>query len=280
MSDIPQLDIAQYDKKQLLPKEAFLKKFGISETQFENTKLNWTDLEKIHDDYVSNIEAFENAAKIMSDILLTKEAKDRGIHSVRYRTKSSEGLIEKIIRKTIEKPSHVAITVTNYTNKITDLIGVRALHVFKNDWYNIHHFILSKWNLKRGEKVTAYYREGDSDDFLAACKSNKCKTQIHPKGYRSIHYIIETSLTKQKFFVEIQVRTIFEEGWSEIDHKLRYFSKKDAKHPLDRHISILNRISGSADEIGALIKQVEFELQREEAQKNNDAQQATDKNKE
>ena len=90
-----------------------------------------------------------------------------------------------------------------------------------------------------------------------------CRVETHFKGYRSIHYIIESAPTRDVCFAEVQVRTIFEEGWSEIDHKLRYIAKSDSLHPLEQHLSILNRIAGSADEIGSLIKAREQQLQKE-----------------
>jgi putative GTP pyrophosphokinase len=37
-----------------------------------------------------------------------------------------------------------------------------------------------------------------------------------------VHYVVRTQAKKQRYFVEIQLRTLFEEGWSEIDHAVRY----------------------------------------------------------
>lgn len=58
------------------------------------------------------------------------------------------------------------------------------------------------------------------------------------------------------------MRTVFEDGWSEIDHKLRYASKKGTKHALDSYLLALNRIAGSADEIGTIIKNRQTELRQ------------------
>jgi putative GTP pyrophosphokinase len=49
------------------------------------------------------------------------------------------------------------------------------------------------------------------------------------------------------------VRTIFEEGWSEIDHRIRYPNFSD--NPLVNYfLTIFNRLSGSADEMGGFVK--------------------------
>ena len=109
-----------------------------------------------------------------------------------------------------------------------------------------------------------YYRKGDETSFIDNCIELGCQAKVHPKAYRSIHYIIEPYPNKNLVAVEIQVRTVFEDGWSEIDHQLRYSSKKGTKHPLDSYLLALNRIAGSADEIGTLIKNRQAELNQEE----------------
>lgn len=171
------------------------------------------------------------------------------VHSVKYRIKDSEHLIEKILRKRLEDFSF-SCDITNYYLQITDLVGVRALHLFKSDWLSIHQAILSKWETQG--KPVAKYRKGDADDLIKAYEDHGCTTQEHKYGYRSIHYIIESRFYKRPALVEIQVRTIFEEGWSEIDHFVRY--PYDQNNPvLLPYLTIFNRLAGSADEMGAYL---------------------------
>ncbi|EKH2437192.1 hypothetical protein O4M18_004240 [Escherichia coli] len=82
-----------------------------------------------------------------------------------------------------------------------------------------------------------------------------CRIKLHDAGYRSVHYVIKTRPIKDEIFTEIQVRTIFEEGWSEIDHRIRYPDISD-DHLINHFLMIFNRLAGSADEMGAFI----FEL--------------------
>jgi putative GTP pyrophosphokinase len=255
------------EKNALLPQNEFLKKFKIPLTVFESTKIKWKDMEKIHADYVKNQDLLQSVASNVIAKFLTDDAKEVGVHSVRSRLKKPVSLIEKIIRKTLEAKKrgvNKTITVKNYTNEINDLIGIRILHVFKNDWFGIHNFILGNCEYKTKEAPIAYYRKGDEKSFIDECKNNGCDAKIHPKAYRSIHYIINPHPQKKIGFVEIQVRTVFEDGWSEIDHKLRYSSKKGTKHRLDSYLLALNRIAGSADEIGTIIRNRQTELRQEE----------------
>ena len=141
--------------------------------------------------------------------------------------------------------------------EITDLIGIRILHTFKYDWFGIHHFIKEMFNFKSKTKPIVYHREGDEEEFVTLCKDCGCQHKKHDKGYRSVHYILSTQLTKDTFFVEVQVRTIFEEGWSEIDHKIRYSYKGHISSPFDKELRQLNQIAGTADEIGSNIKRMD-----------------------
>ena len=67
-------------------------------------------------------------------------------------------MVEKIIRKRLERPE-VDFTPDTYASHITDLIGVRALHLFKVEWRPIHEFVTRTWDLH--EAPLAYIRKGD-----------------------------------------------------------------------------------------------------------------------
>lgn len=109
------------------------------------------------------------------------------------------------------------------------------------------------------EQVVAYYREGDEENILEAYRENNCETKKHPAGYRSIHYIISTQPTLRKIHSEIQVRTIFEEGWSEIDHKVRYPDFSD-NELISYFLTIFNRMAGNADEMGSFVRNLTNEV--------------------
>lgn len=256
-----------------MTKDEFLRRFKISSKAFQFSGISWSNLKIIHADYLANREFLENTEKSLVDKFLTNDAKEAGVHSVRSRLKKPDSLIEKIIRKTIaakKKGVYKKITPKNYSREIEDIIGIRILHVFKNDWYGIHSYILNILNdshCKSKEIPIVYYRKGDEKSFVDSCKKNGCVAKPHPKGYRSIHYIIDPYPRRKYGSVEIQVRTVFEDGWSEIDHKLRYVTKKGGKHKLDSYLLALNRIAGSADEIGTLIKNRQAELMQAEYEK-------------
>lgn len=230
----------------------FLEHFNITKSVFESSGLDWDNLLKIKADY----EIFKQELTLPAHYLIEAFHNVKTIHSVRFRIKNSNHLIEKIIRKKIEEPERI-IDIKNYREEITDLIGLRALHLFKEDWLNIHDFITENWNLK--EEPIAYYRNGDSNEHIEVFKKYGCNVKKHPFGYRSVHYLVETSPNKTTYTSEVQVRTIFEEGWSEIDHTIRYPYDKNNRL-LSQFLVMFNRLSGSADEMGSYVQYLKKEL--------------------
>ncbi len=238
--------------RQLTNKSDFFVKFNIDSEKFDGTSLKWEDLQKIFKDYCKEIPRLEASAIYLFNSLM----KTSHVHSARYRVKDAEHVVEKIIRRRITDPQQI-ITIDNYKHELTDLIGLRALHLFKEDWLSIHKLITSTLDLK--EKPIAYYRAGDSVEYNKRFEENGCELKEHPHGYRSVHYIVETKLAKKTFLAQIQVRTIFEEAWSEMDHKIRY--PYDQDNPVfSQFLLLLNRLAGSADEMGTFIQYLKTEL--------------------
>lgn len=240
-------------------RKEFFKEYNISEDEFTQTGLDWSVLESIYKDFVDRHDELEETVLPIFQAV----SKMPKVHSVRFRIKNPEHLIEKIIRNKIQNPQSTDITLDNYCEEILDLMGVRILHLYKSDWQTIHKCICKKWNLKKDRPPKAYYREGDEKSLIEKFKSHGCIPEKHKYGYRSVHYNIETTPQKKTYYVEIQVRTIFEEAWSEIDHNVRY--PYDLENPiLKQYLMIFNRLAGSADEMGSFVVFLAEYLKREE----------------
>lgn len=230
----------------MISQSEFLFKYEIEAEDFERTGLSWVELESIYEDHCKSIGALETIGNYISERL----RKTAGVHSVKQRVKDPEHLVEKIIRKRIENIGR-DINLGNYRIEITDLVGIRVLHLFKSDWLGIHDFIVKTWTLT--EKPTANIREGDPHEVISVFEDKECDIKKHPYGYRSVHYLVKSSPTKDEFIAEVQVRTIFEEGWSEIDHQVRYPNHTHDKI-LSQFLVVFNRLAGSADEMGSYIQ--------------------------
>lgn len=230
----------------ILNKESFLEKYNIKEDYLNKNNIDWDNLVEIYNDYNVYRKSYENQAELIANILRSHNK----VHSVKTRVKDGEHLIEKVIRKTEDRRKKYGekfnFTKENYKEEITDLLGIRVIHIFKEDWEEIHRFISDMWNVN---EIVANTREGDNTKIFEELGIEVCSRL---SGYRSVHYLVESYPTNQKVISEIQVRTIFEEGYGEVDHQLRY-SLRGIPEVLEQNLMLLNRIAGSSDEMASLI---------------------------
>lgn len=233
--------------------EYFITNYSWLQEDLKKYNICFKNLSDIYNDYSTHKDSYENQCYFISNILRTNNK----IHTVKARVKEPYGLIEKIIRKTPDRQkkygNEFQFTLNNYKDEINDLIGIRAIHIFKEDWETIHEFILSTWKVV---EITANVRDGDDTKKF---EELDIKIQSRISGYRSVHYLIEFYPTNEKVIAEIQVRTIFEEGYGEIDHQLRY-SNKEIPKVLALSLLLFNRISGCADEMASFINLLNNDL--------------------
>ena len=238
-------------------KEIFFSKYHSlegKEKEFDELGYKWSDMEKIYYDYISRRDSLLVAADAVTNILSVRDK----VHSVRKRIKHPEHLIEKIIRKSLFSRCKFA-DINNYLEVITDLIGIRILHLYKEDWLDIHRSINDSW--QPYEQPTANIKRGDKEDIFL---KNGCIIEEHDYGYRSVHYLIIFNVTNEiNSIIEIQVRTLFEEAWSEIDHESRY--PYDANDPiLGSFLQTFSGIVGNADSMGSFVKFLKSQLYKKE----------------
>lgn len=192
------------------------------------------------------------------------------VHSIRTRVKRAEHLIAKIARKegkyfenevTVTKGlKEKSLTPDNYPAIITDLIGVRVLHLFKDNWLEIDEQLSKMYEGSILEKKF-YVRKGDEiqgQDLQEQVRQRGFDFEEKESGYRSAHYVIKRDVFVDSgdmftTYAEIQVRTVFEEAWGEVDHEIRY-PHFDKNVNINHFLKTFNRIVGSADEMATYIK--------------------------
>ena len=175
---------------------------------------NTREILELYEKKKDNIENF--GVKVLKTFQAEEKLKLK-IHSFGFRLKENLHLAEKLIRKKIENP-HIDITRENLFSEITDLAGLRILQLYKTDIKEIHHFICNSdhWNLSKPPVAYNF-----SPRFLKIFKELDIEVQEKATGYSSAHYLVHHPKFKN-CQCEIQVRTLFEEGWSEIDHTFNY----------------------------------------------------------
>lgn len=161
-------------------------------------------------------------------------------HSIESRVKSVESFRSKASREKYSKP----------VEEITDLCGVRVITLFEKEIHQISDIIKELFEID-------YRRSEDKSDLLEADKM----------GYKSIHYIAELSADKiartelQGFAglkFEIQIRSILQHAWAEIEHDRNYKFKGELPKKLQRRFYALAGMLEIADrEFNTLSEEVE-----------------------
>jgi putative GTP pyrophosphokinase len=126
------------------------------------------------------------------------------IHQITSRVKDKESLKNKITKK-----------ISKYLSlsDITDIVGIRIITYFEDEVVKIANIITKEFVIDVHNSIDK--RNLDIDRF----------------GYRSLHYVIQLpdsrlQLTENKKFeklkAELQIRSILQHSWAEIEHDLGY----------------------------------------------------------
>lgn len=158
------------------------------------------------------------------------------IEHISSRLKTPQSLIAKA-RKRGCRPD-----VESIRAEILDIAGVRVVCTYVSDVYRLQELVCSQSDV----------RLLDLKDYIANPK---------PSGYRSLHAIISIpvylSTETVHVPVEIQFRTIAQEFWASLEHKIFY--KYDKAVP-DHLTTELRRAAGTAAELDATMERLAAEI--------------------
>src|SRR5271166_6613874 len=177
------------------------------------------DLLKLFDDLSHDLKIFMNGVCdfIAQHPDLTKPGEEI-VHSCKKRLKNRNHLAEKITRKMTENR---VINKDNFFAEFTDLAGVRILHLFQEQFKSIDSVIRRRieggdWCL--AERPRAYTWDPESVQFFSQFDLEVIQKST---SYTSVHYIVKPR-HDSTVSCEVQVRTLFEEIWGEVDHRMNY----------------------------------------------------------
>ena len=168
----------------------------------------------------------------------------QSVHSVKSRIKNLQHLREKIQRKSSPKDP---ITPENIFDRITDIAGVRVFHLCQAQFTQIHRVMQQSVENQEWifyEEPKAYTWDPESRDFFA---DQGLKVEVKESLYTSIHYVIKPR-KNTPVSCEIQVRTLFEEIWGEIDHLVNY-PKPTNSVVCREQIGVLARLVGAGNRL-------------------------------
>ena len=188
-------------------------------------------------DYDNKRETYNSFAKTVSDLIeRLMAAKSISHHSISFRCKTRESLERKIdIKQSYES-----------LEDITDLAGVRIITHFADDVDVVASMVESEFKI---DKVNSIDKRAslDPDRF----------------GYLSLHYVV--SLKKERdtlqeysafksLKLEIQIRSILQHTWAEIEHDIGYKSSVEVPRGIRRKFSRMAGLLELADQEFAAIR--------------------------
>ncbi|WP_294231649.1 (p)ppGpp synthetase [uncultured Chryseobacterium sp.] len=174
--------------------------------------------------------------------LLRRSCRKIPIHQITGRVKTKASLAQKIIKKDKYKS----------LNEITDILGLRVITYFEDDISKIEEVLNREFTVDWSNSV------------------DKGHIEIDKFGYKSIHFILQVNDQKAKskeyadykeIRFEIQLRSILQHSWAEIEHDLGYKSVTDIPEKAQRTFYRVAALLEQADiEFTKLKKEIhEFE---------------------
>ena len=195
-------------------------------SQFDSTKNNY---ERLLEYIEATIKSLMENEKIQ-------------IHEIKGRIKDKESLSKKIETKDYKYSS---------LSDITDICGIRIITYFSDDVDKIASLLEEEFDLDKENSI------------------DKRKTQDPTKfGYVSLHYILKLggnraelteNINYKELKFEVQIRTILQHAWAEIEHDFGYKSDQDVPEKIRRRFSRLAGLIELADDEFMEIKRYEKE---------------------
>lgn len=205
-------------------------------------------MSEILEKFDSSKDVYDSYAMSLKSLLnnLIREA-GHTIHSLDSRVKNRVSLGEKILRK----GKYECI------EDITDIVGVRIISHYSDDVDEIAKIIESEFLVDKENSI----------DKRASMEPDRF-------GYLSLHYVVNLSETRtqlkeyapfKSIKAEIQIRSILQHTWAEIEHDIGYKSANGLPNDIKRYFSRLAGLLEIADDEFIKIRQSISARQKEVA---------------
>lgn len=214
------------------------------------------------DDAVQHYSEHQYLFKGFSESLLERFLEDDRlspyIHFIKSRLKSEKRLREKLKKKALEQRRGTPpnITSDNLFTKINDLAGIRLIHLHTNQLKPIIEAIKrvldnGQWTIVEGPIANCWDVE-----YEQLFSEFGIKSKTRDSLYSSIHYVLQAN-KRTKVTIELQVRTLMEEAWGEVSHRVGYEDKLEDELVIQQ-LKVLARLtSGSTRLVDSIFRTYE-----------------------
>lgn len=195
--------------------------------------------------YATDIDVYKTLVENLRALIESPPLK-KLYHSSRSRVKDPEHLRDKLLRKLrrCKEAGHdFDITTDNLFERINDLAGIRLLHLHTSEFQAIDAALRglleeNMYSIVEGPEAKTW-----DDEYRQYFKGIGVKVVESERMYTSVHYVIGAN-TRTKRTAEIQVRTLAEELWGEVDHTINYPHESN-KLACREQIKVLARVTSS-----------------------------------
>ena len=203
--------------------------------------------------FMDNRHLFESFAKSLMDYFENDPELGKFIHFMKYRIKD-EGSLRAKLERIFTDPGD-----QDLVGKITDFAGVRIIHLHMDQFPDIHPLvsdILEEQKCELLSKPKAYCWDMEYEDLFRRVGVEAVQRDTM---YTTVHYDIEANQRK-KITCELQVRSLVDELWGEVSHRVNYPEESPSMSCQDQ-LKVLARLTSGC---GRLVDSI-FKTHRETA---------------
>ena len=186
----------------------------------------------------------------ISDAIIPPGSLSTLVHSVKRRMKEPSHLKEKLVRKLLkqkERGESLDITEENLLLRINDLGGYRIIHLHTRQMGDIHTRLLELLDEAQSDLHEQPFANIWDEESRSYFEGIGIRTEVNPRLYSSVHYVIRPR-SRTVLTCEIQVRTLADEIWGEVDHQLNY-PKPHPSLACREQIKALARVASSCSRL-------------------------------
>lgn len=206
--------------------------------------ITYSDVEK----YISRValDIKYHLTTLEASLIEARDTHSVPIHLMKWRIKSADSAYLKTKRK-----------AKTSLDDVTDIGGFRVLCMFEQDiipahkclvsllksqGFGLREFRIFNWHDKTTiEVLQAEVRSHFSDQYTEVIDDKE-------SGYRSLHYVVTRQSNGKLCNIEIQLRTLLQDVWAELEHALSY--KQGSTHPhIKKSFSLLARDLETSDNL-------------------------------
>lgn len=175
--------------------------------------------------YSSALKEIETKIEILNDEFIQLH-KYNPIEHIKSRLKSPSSIVKKLKKYGQES------TIENMLKYVTDIAGIRITCSFTSDIYRIADKLIKQYDLKVLE----------IQDYMKEPKKS---------GYQSYHMLVaipvylSDKIVETK--VEVQIRTVAQDFWASLEHKIYYKFEGNAPEHISRDLQECARIVAELD---------------------------------